>query len=218
MPTYHTPDQWLIKSIDSLKKQTYPNFECWIVKDGCRWAAGSYFSQLTCLECNVCKNTIKFCKELQISDNRFKFYILPIHMSGAGWGPRNFAILNTTHDLIAYLDDDNWYEPDHLESLVNKIKETNVDVVYTGTKVYNAEGTEILYERLQSGKPVAGGIDTSEILHRRHLIEEFGGWRFVPKCNDWDIVKRWLPTASFAHTGKFTLNFRLRENCGIPRQ
>lgn len=217
MPTYHSEQEWLDKSIASLKNQTYPNFDCWIVKDGCRWATSAFYSERTCLECDSCKRTIQYCQNVALSDDRFKFYILPIHLSGAGWGPRNFAILNTSHDLIAYLDDDNWYEPDHLESLVTTINETNADVAYTGTRIWDAAAEQVLFERLKSGIPEEGGIDTSEILHRRYLIDKYGGWRFVPKCNDWDIVKRWTPSAIFAHTGKFTLNFRLRENCGIHR-
>ena len=32
-----------------------------------------------------------------------------------------------TEDVILYLDDDNWYEPDHIESLVSLIEEHNLD-------------------------------------------------------------------------------------------
>jgi hypothetical protein len=65
--------------------------------------------------------------------------------------------------------------------------------------------------------PAQGYIDTSEIIHKRWLIGEYGGWRYVKKGNDWDIVSRWVPNVKWAHTKKVTLNFFLREGCGIHR-
>ena len=134
----------------------------------------------------------------------------------AGWGPRNFAILTTDHELISYLDDDNWYEPDHLSSLYRLITEENVDMAYTGTRLYDSS-LNVLGERIHPEFPKAGYIDTSEIIHKRHLIHKYGGWRKVPKCNDWDIVSRWTDVV-WRHTGKITLNFYVREGCGIHRQ
>jgi glycosyltransferase involved in cell wall biosynthesis len=213
MPTYHSKIEWIERSINSLKSQTYKNFDCFIVKDGCRDAC----DLKNCLECKNCDQTINFCRDISKKDNRFNFFILPNHCSGAGWGPRNFAIMNTNHNLIAYLDDDNWYEPDHLESLYNLISDNNVDVAYTGTRLFDAHYNKIC-ERIHPKIPKAGYIDTSEIMHKRYLINKYGGWRYVPKCNDWDIVSRWVPNITWAHTNKITLNFYVREGCGIHRR
>lgn len=213
MPTYHSKIEWIEKSINSLKSQTYKNFDCFIVKDGCREAC----DLKNCLECENCKKTINFCRQIAKQDNRFNFFTLPNHCSGAGWGPRNFAIMNTSHNLIAYLDDDNWYEPDHLESLYNLILNNNVDLAYTGTRLFDSNYNKI-GERIHPEMPKAGYIDTSEIMHKRYLINKYGGWRYVPKCNDWDIVSRWVPNITWAHTNKITLNFYVREGCGIHRQ
>lgn len=213
MPTYHSPIEWVARAVESLKKQSYDNFDCWIVKDGCRLACGFYYCERACLECESCEAACDYCRSVVQDDERFHFYRLPVHLGGAGWGPRNFAILNTKHELIAYLDDDNWYEPDHLESLVNIIE--GVDLAYTGTRLISSDGS-VYGERIHNKAPAAGGIDTSEMMHRRKLILDHGGWRYVPKCNDWDIVKRWKDV-SWAHTGKVTLNFFLRDNCGVHR-
>lgn len=210
MPTYHSKIEWIKRAVDSLQKQVYSNFDCYLIKDGCKKACDLN----TCLECENCEETIDFCSD--IKDNRFHFYILPIHSSGAGWGPRNFAILNTSHPLIAYLDDDNWYEPDHLQALYEAIKKDDADLAYTGTRLINSE-LKVIGERIHPYAPQAGFIDTSEILHKRSLIDKYGGWRYVKKGNDWDIVSRWKDV-KWTHTNKITLNFYLREGCGIHRE
>lgn len=212
LPTYHSKIEWIERSLKSLANQTFSDFDCLIVKDGCRKACDIN----NCKECSICKNTIDFCNSFVKTDNRFNFFTLPVCCGAAGWGPRNFAIMNTNHEFISYLDDDNWLEPDHLESLYNLIKEDNIEMCYTGTKLYD-HNMNFIGERIHPYAPKAGYIDTSEIMHRRKLIEIYGGWRYVPKCNDWDIVSRWKDV-KWAHTNKTTLNFYVREGCGIHRQ
>lgn len=209
LPTYHSKIEWIIRAVESLKEQTYSNFECMVVKDGCRYAS----DQNTCKECPSCFETIKLCKDFD--DPRFKFFNLPVNCGAAGWGPRNFAIMNSNHNLIAYLDDDNWYEPDHLESLYKALRDNNSDMAYTGTRLYDSE-MNVVGERMHPKNPRPGYIDTSEIMHKRHMIQKHGGWRKVSKCNDWDLVSRW-DYVDWAHTKKITLNFYMREGCGIHR-
>jgi glycosyltransferase involved in cell wall biosynthesis len=210
LPTYHSNLEWIQRSVDSLKKQTYSDFDCFIVKDGCRSATDIN----NCKECENCKQTIDFCNS--ISDERFKFFVLPVCCGAAGWGPRNFAIMNTNHEFISYLDDDNWLEPDHIESLYSLFENNDIDMAYTGTRLYDCAMNKI-GERVHPFPPKPGYIDTSEMMHRRKLINIYGGWRYVPKCNDWDIVSRWKDV-KWAHTNKITLNFYVRENCGIHRK
>lgn len=210
IPTYHSPIEWLERSTNSVLSQTYQHFECFIVKDSCTK------SKLSCKECDICSECEEFCRSLSRKDNRFKYFNLPIHCGGAGWGPRNFAIQNSEIDLIAYLDDDNWYDDDHIESLYRSIKETNSDICYTGTRLIKPNG-EIDGERIHVLPPKEGYIDSSEMMHKRWLIKKYGGWRYVKKGNDWDLVSRWKKF-KWSHTQKITLNFFLREGCGIHRK
>lgn len=206
MPTYHSPIEWIKRAFESIQNQTHEDFECFIVKDGCKKDE---------LNCKFCKETNNFC--LSIQDKRFKFFKLPIHCGGAGWGPRNFAIDNSNHELIAYLDDDNWYEPNHLECLYKLFEDTDLELAYTGTRLYDSRLKPIGC-RIHPFFPKQGCIDTSEMMHKRHLINKYGGWRFVPKCNDWDIVSRWPTNLKWNHTKIVTLNFYMREGCGIHRE
>jgi len=209
MPTYHSKMEWIERAVNSVISQTYDNIECMVVKDGCREAdAGK-----ACVECENCRATCSFFKSL--SDKRFSFFTLPVNHGAAGWGPRNFAIMNSHHDLICYLDDDNWYEPDHVEKLYEAISDRDSDMAYTGTRLWTAD-MKVMAERMHPAAPEKGHIDTSEIMHRRRLIHTHGGWRKVPKCNDWDIVSRW-EGVRWSHTNSITLNFYVREGCGIHR-
>jgi len=209
MPSYHSKMEWIDRAINSLASQTFDNFECMIVKDGCRHAEGVR----SCLECETCRESSLFFHS--IADKRFSFYSLPTNLGAAGWGPRNFAIMNTRHDLICYLDDDNWYEPDHLERLYETIMDKDSDMAYTGTRLWSFD-MKVIAERMHPHAPRQGYVDTSEIMHRRRLIDTHGGWRKVQKCNDWDIVSRWKD-ARWSHTNAITLNFYVREGCGIHR-
>lgn len=209
MPTYHSKLEWIDRAVISLVSQTYENFDCMVVKDGCRKADGVK----SCIECDLCRETAMFCRA--ISDKRFSFYNLPVNCGAAGWGPRNFAILNTRHDLICYLDDDNWYEPDHIERMYDALSERDSDMAYTGTRLWSSD-MKVVAERVHPDRPRQGYVDTSEIMHRRRLIDKHGGWRRVPKGNDWDIVSRW-EGIRWSHTGAVTLNFYMREGCGVHR-
>lgn len=210
LPTYHSVPEWLDRAVQSIQSQTYPYFDCFIVKDACSKC------EINCLECDNCNNTSSTCKYIESKDTRFKYFKLPMHCSGAGWGPRNFAILNSNNNLIAYLDDDNWYEPDHIQCLIDSIKEKDSDMAYTGTRIIDKDNT--VTERIHNDLPKQGYIDTSEMMHKRWLIDKYGGWRYVKKCNDWDLVSRWGEKIKWAHTKKITLNFFLREGCGIHRK
>lgn len=217
LPTYHSEPSWLVRSTESLRAQTHEDFECWVVKDGCSEACTFTKLDKTCIECDKCALTDDFFRSLCAADSRFRYFKLPVHHSGAGWAPRNFAIMNTSHRLISYLDDDNWLEPDHLESLYDSIRVRDSDMCYTGTKLWDKDGN-LVATRLHNQEPAAGYIDTSEIMHTRELIEKHGGWRYVSKCNDWDMVSRWVPGVKWSHTDKVTLNFFLRDGCGIHRK
>lgn len=222
MPTYHGPFCWLKQAVESVQRQTYNNFKCWIVKDGCecgvRWS--DKYERESVKECKNCKKRMEYMREIAQQDTRFKVFTLPINFNAAGWGPRNFALLNTTHDFIAYLDDDNWWEPCHLEVVYNHILKTNVDFVFSGSKTFSVTGEELTQKSRNNMTPGYCCIDTSEILHKRRLFDEIGGWRWQPECCDWDLVERWLQKgATWSHTSIYTVNYCYRGVCGgTPRE
>jgi hypothetical protein len=83
-------------------------------------------------------------------------------------------------DVICYLDEDNWFEPDHVEKMVKKLEEGN-QWVYSLRKIYSKEGEYLCEDNCESlGKwPVYFNhelfhIDTSSFAIRRDVAVRIG--------------------------------------------
>lgn len=102
---------------------------------------------------------------------------------GKGWyGHRVYAACSflVNADIICYLDEDNWFEPCHVEKLVNKIKE-GYDWAYSLRKIYDKEGNYLCDDNCESlGKwPVyfddnVFHIDTSSFAVKRDVAIRIG--------------------------------------------
>jgi len=159
--------------------------------------------------------------------------ILPYNVGANGWyGHRVYAaighLINT--DYVAFLDEDNWYAPDHIASLVDCIQEEpGAEFVYSYRKVWTADKTESLEDNCESlGMwPVWVSeqeeklmphchVDTSSYLFKREFLINHGhmwhhGWgadrRFFQYATQKARVKNYS-------TFKHTLNYRLDGNTG----
>lgn len=102
---------------------------------------------------------------------------------GKGWyGHRVYAAASflVNADVICYLDEDNWYEPDHVEKLVKRIEEGN-DWAYSLRKIYDKDGNYLCEDNCESlGKwPTYFNnevfhIDTSSFAVRRDVAVRIG--------------------------------------------
>jgi glycosyltransferase involved in cell wall biosynthesis len=127
-------------------------------------------------------------------------------------------------DYILFLDEDNWYEPDHVESLVSLAEKKNLDFTYSLRKIFSAEGKYLTDDNCESlGKwPIyftrnhENGehhlIDTSSFCFTREFIEQtchlwHSGWggdrRYFYAVRD---------HADYDTSGKHTLCYRLDGN------
>lgn len=80
-----------------------------------------------------------------------KFIIMEENV-GKGWyGHRVFSACSflVNADIIIYLDEDNWLEPNHVESIVNKLKEGN-DWVYSLRKIFDKDGKFLCEDNCES--------------------------------------------------------------------
>lgn len=102
-------------TIDSVLKQTYPNFEILIINDGST------------------DNTYQILKEYSLKDDRVK--IINQQNSGVSKA-RNTGINNSNGDYICFLDADDFYHERFLEYMIKKIKESNNDICYCGVNFY----------------------------------------------------------------------------------
>jgi len=102
---------------------------------------------------------------------------------GKGWyGHRVYAACSflVDADVICYLDEDNWFEPCHVEKMVNRLEEGN-QWVYSLRKIYSKDGEYLCEDNCESlGKwPVYFNhelfhIDTSSFAIRRDVAVRIG--------------------------------------------
>jgi glycosyltransferase involved in cell wall biosynthesis len=199
-PTYHRIEP-LKLAVESVRQQTHQNFQHIVVKDGC--VEGP--------DCRRCRETDELGNRLSREDSRLKYISLKEHQGGYGYYARNHGIEISTAPLIAYLDDDNWWEPNHLETLYAAITRAKATFAFSGTRVYTATG-KLLFNRI-TRKPYFSGIDTNELLHRRELIAKYGPWKptdAIKHNHDWELVCRWMQGHEpYVSTGLATSDYKL---------
>jgi hypothetical protein len=128
-----------------------------------------------------------------LSDQRIHYLEQPRAGSAVA---RNRGISFSKAPLIAYLDDDNVWYPDFLACAVDVLAtRADVDLVY-GVLVsahHGLSGTQILLRPFDRERLLCGNyIDTSVIVHRRELVDRFGGWDpGLATLRDWDLVLRY---------------------------
>ncbi len=143
IPAYNV-ERFIGECVRSVMAQTYKNIEIVIVDDGSS------------------DGTAGICEELAREDGRIK---LIRNGRGGVSVTRNTALDNATGDYIVSVDSDDTIEPDMIETLYKKLKETDADVVACGFYYMTEEG-EPLYERkppkerLISGRDALEGRDT----------------------------------------------------------
>ncbi|HEX6969470.1 MAG TPA: glycosyltransferase [Micromonosporaceae bacterium] len=80
---------------------------------------------------------------------------------------RNFGVRRSTDRWIAFLDDDNEWTPDHLDSLVECAREHDVRAAYSHVALLNRDGTPYLEPRW----PWARGAEEARQIYRDYLAK-----------------------------------------------
>lgn len=109
----------ILETLESVKAQTYPYFECIVVDDGST------------------DNSVKVIQEFIKSDNRFQ---LLQKTNGGLPSTRNEGIKIAKGDYIAFLDSDDLWEKDKLKNQIQVIDEKNADVVFSNSLDFNENG------------------------------------------------------------------------------
>jgi len=118
IPTYNRADL-LPRALNSVLNQTFQDFELIIVEDGST------------------DNTKQLVEEFQKKDERIK-YIWQKN-SGGPAKPKNTGIKNSQGEFIAFLDDDDEWLPEKLETQLNKIEENDYDIFFSNWYLWNPE-------------------------------------------------------------------------------
>lgn len=130
-PTIGTP--YLRQCVQSVDEQTYDNLTHYIFLDGEKEYGNKIWHQL---------DGASRCKTIRLEEN-----------IGKGWyGHRVYAACSflVNADIICYLDEDNWFEKDHVEKLVTTITEQNLDWAFSLRKIYDKEGNYLCEDNCES--------------------------------------------------------------------
>lgn len=157
-PTYNRSEV-LHYAVQSVLRQTFTDFEYWVVGDGCT---------------DDSEAVVK-----AFNDPRVHWHNLPDN-TGHQSAPINAAMARARGEFIAYLGHDDLWLPHHLQTLTARAEETGANMVHTGVIVIGAPGTttrQILLgirpaqqiTRLLSVPPLA-------LMHTRTLAQKVGEW------------------------------------------
>lgn len=155
MPVYNA-ERYLRKSIDSIICQSYKNWELIIVNDGSTDNSESIVYEYTTKYKNIKHYTIK--------------------NSGFAKYPRDMAIANSEGNYIATLDADDYWDPEYLQKMWNRLNETNADIVFPKMVFFKENSEDI------TGSLPLNTFDTEKIYIGKELIKyTLNGWKIG--CN-----------------------------------
>lgn len=158
-------------SIESVLRSTFTDWELLVIGDGCTDDSEDVVGSF--------------------GDPRIRFVNLPANF-GEQSGPNNEAFKLSRGKYIAYLNHDDLYFPDHLETSLDYLKETGADLVFAAMAAAWPRTPEELARnnlrfRLFCASPTGRYepyvyAPASAWLLRRELIESIGPWRAATEC------------------------------------
>jgi len=180
-PYYKEDEVTILRCVNSVKAQTHKDVTHLLVADGY-----PHF------------NHAAWGVEHMIIPNCGDFGDTPRAIGAAIASTREF-------DAIAFLDADNWYEPDHIEEA---IKHMSKPIVTTGRNLRRVDGS------LLAPCPESDGInfcDTNCYLIHRNAFAVLGAWTFKEKKKYGGMGDRlfWhgLPKEHVVRSPKYTVNY-----------
>jgi hypothetical protein len=116
---------------------------------------------------------------------------------------------------ICFLDDDNWFEPNHIETTVGLIDRRNLDWAFSLRNIVSAEGEFICTDDCESlGYFVNPGgfqvVDNSCMVVKTEIARKYGHQWYYPIVSDRMFLKALLKAElAGGCTGKATSNYRM---------
>lgn len=200
-PTIGLPD--LTKAVESVRSQSYKNIKHLLVVDGME-----YYNE----------NIKKF-----ENDSDITIMTLPFNTGKNGYnGQRIYSSVPHLLDqeYVLFLDEDNWWDYDHVSTLVDKIETDNLEWAYSLRKVYIHPEKLLAYDNCESiGRwPIWFTknnneqflVDTSSYCFtRKFIINTCHLWH----SGAWGEDRRYFYAiknkSKYDTTGMHTLNYRL---------
>jgi len=185
-PTFHRPHSLRV-AIESVLRQTFTDWKLYIIGDHCTDETEAVLAEYR-----------------DEHDGKIVWCNLPENHSGEkgirGVAPRNHGFDISEEPIIAYLDDDDLWLPDHLRFLREPITDKGADFSYSRGIFISLRDLEVRVVGKES--PVRLHIGTNALMHTRRIanrsVKETSReslWRCV-LCHDWDVIDGFMQVAA----------------------
>lgn len=121
IPVYNA-ESTLAKCLDSLKAQTFHDFQAIMVENGSK-------------DCSA-----EICREYAKADARFELFSMSENRGPSG--ARNTGLDYANGQYIAFVDSDDYVVPEYLHELHTAFTENDADVVFMGYRAVTAQGED----------------------------------------------------------------------------
>lgn len=200
VPTHNRP-RMLLESLKSIVNQTIDNWEIIVVND-----AGEDVS------------------EVVASLNNPKIRLITHEKNKGMSGARNTGIRAAKGKYIAYLDDDDIFYPEHLQTLVEFLESTDEKVAYSDA--YRAFQEKSGEDYIITKRDIPNSKDFNPLkifvgnvapilcfMHEKSCVDAVGLFdETLTSHEDWEFWIRLSKKHSFKHIPKLTCEFRWRED------
>jgi len=198
IPTTGNP--LLFDAVGSVLDQTFEDLKLWVIIDGPQFEHAAH------------EVLYPFV------DDRMTVMTLPENTGANGnYGHRVQAavshLINT--DYLVYLDEDNWFDHDHIQSLRDVIDRKGLDWAHSLRKIVRKNGEMVCHDMCESLGRVTGFVDTNCYMVSREVAVKIGhAWN----CG-WGADRVFYSAASeifpnFDCSGAYSVNYRLGGNPG----
>ncbi len=170
LPVRDRPRQ-VVDAIESVRAQTHRDWQLVVVDDGSSDQTPDVVAAIAGRDPRV---------ELVRADH------------GGVSAARNLGASHATGDVLAWLDSDNTWTPDHLRTMLTALATTGCESAYAVLEQHAADG--VRYRALDAGRPalaLRNHIDLNVLVARRDAVEAVGGFdTSLRRAVDYDLVLR----------------------------
>lgn len=144
LPIFNIREEYLRKCLDSIRIQSFTDFEALLIDDGSK---------------PYIRNLCEFYTE---KDSRFHYF----YQENAGvCAARNSGMDHSSGQYICFIDPDDWIERNYLESLYNRMEETDADIAIADCTVWY-QNHHVQNRFLDGEKTVLKGEDKNLLLYQ----------------------------------------------------
>ena len=193
----------LSRAVRSVQMQTLPGVEHWIIVDGPEFEASV-------------RPTVAAMRSMGAEPS---LTVLPYRTGMNGWCSHRIyaaAPFLVNADFVCFLDQDNWFEANHLETLLHEVMRRDSPAAYSLRNIYSQQGEFVCPDDCQSlghlhdafDRPGTKHIDTNCWLISRELAIEVAKSWCQPYTGDRVMAREMMARyPSLPCTGVYSVNY-----------